>query len=264
MTAAPISDPLGEQLVAAGFAPNLLLLDMNHSLAVPSGFALPSPWNLPSRLFQFPIEVCKPDGDQPRRLGLRHPGLASHPFVKHVESVLGLQIERDGAPNRYGYSSCRNAQWWHAVDLVSAGKWRELLDTATFTEPGLIMQAVSYGCRYSAHDSSKGAGYITTREARAMMDAAGAIEPDDRSAAIRAFSVPMANKQDNGSEHWPINGGSHCAEDQAWAMIHGIEDGWFAHDRAGFLQWTQLGRDRFAAGESASFVQASGQAAFAF
>jgi hypothetical protein len=35
-------------------------------------------------------------------------------------------------------------------------------------------------------------------------------------------------------------------------------------DRAGFLQWTQLGRDRFTAGEAASYTEMSGQAAFAF
>jgi hypothetical protein len=72
-------------------------------------------------------------------------------------------------------------------------------------------------------------------------------------------------RQDSGSEFWPINiGPGIVAEEQAWAVIHGIEDGWFAHDRAGFLQWTQLGRDRFTAGPATSYTEASGQAAFAF
>ena len=72
-------DTLGELLVAKGFAPNLVVLDINRALDVPHGFTLPAPWNLPSRLFRFPIEACPPDGDQPRKIGLRHPLLADHP-----------------------------------------------------------------------------------------------------------------------------------------------------------------------------------------
>lgn len=39
------------------------------------------------------------------------------------------------------------------------------------------------------------------------------------------------------------------AETVAWGMIFGIEDGWFRHDRAGFFQWSDLGRERYAAGD---------------
>lgn len=46
--------------------------------------------------------------------------------------------------------------------------------------------------------------------------------------------------------------------------ILGIDAGWFARDRGGFLQWTQAGRDRFAAGTSVTYTEASGQSAFAF
>lgn len=126
------------------------------------------------------------------------------------------------------------------------------------------MRAVAYGCRYSHHEDKKGGGYITTVEARAIMREMGATDPDDRSAAIRAFSKPTVCRQENGSDHWPINRGPMCAEDEAWGMIVGIEDGWFRHDRSGYLQWSQLGRDRYAAGDSASFTETSGQTAFAF
>lgn len=258
------TDALGEMLVANGFAPNLAVLDINHSLSVPHGYELAGPWNLPSRMFRFPIEVCRPDGDQHRKIGLRHPLLAAHPFVRHVEALLGFQIDRNGAPNRYGYTSAPTARWWHAVDLISAGKWRELLDTQDFTEPGCIMHAVAFGCRYSHHEDKKAAGYITTAEAREIMREMGASEPDDRSAIVRAFSKPMSCRQESGSEHWPINRGPMCAEDEAWSMIVGIEDGWFHHDRSGHLQWSPLGRERYAAGNEATFVTASGQGAFAF
>jgi hypothetical protein len=39
-------------------------------------------------------------------------------------------------------------------------------------------------------------------------------------------------------------------------FIFGIEDGWFRHDRSGFLQWSTLGRERYAAGDSATYTEA--------
>lgn len=261
---APNTDTLGIALVEKGFAPNLALLDINNSLSVPHGFDLPAPWSLPSRMFRFPIEVCRPYDDQPRTLGLRHPLLADHPYVRHVEARLGFEIARNGAPNRHGYSTGPTARWWHAVDLVMAGKWRELLETREFTERNCIMQAVAFGCRYSHHEDKKASGYLSVPDARKVMDAVGSKEPGERSATIRTFSAPSLCRQEKGAEHWPINTGRLPAEAVAWGMIFGVEDGWFRHDRAGFLQWSELGRERYAAGDSASYVQASGQASFAF
>ncbi|MCV9967701.1 hypothetical protein OIU34_38425 [Pararhizobium sp. BT-229] len=258
------TDALGAALVEKGFALSLTLLDINNSLSVPHGFELPPPWNLPSRMFRYPIEVCRPDDDQPRKIGLRHPLLADHPYVRHVEGILGFEIDRNGAPNRHGYSTGPTARWWHAVDLISARKWRELLATREFTEPDCIMQAVAFGCRYSHHEDRKASGYISTAEAREIVSAVGAREPDERGATIRAFSTPSLCRQDKGSEHWPINHGHLTAEDVVWGFIFGIEDGWFRHDRSGFLQWSELGRERYAAGDSTTYMQASGQAAFAF
>src|SRR3546814_12218468 len=87
----------------------------------------------------------------------------------------------------------------------------------------------------------------------------GATEPDDIGAMLRAFSKPMICRQENGREHWPINGGPDCAEDEAWGIILGIERGRFRHDRAGFLQWSELGRERSAAVDSATYTEASRQ-----
>lgn len=260
---APDTDTLGAALVEMGFAPNLAVLDINNALSVPDGFELPPPWNLPSRMFRFPIEICRPEGDRPRRIGLRHPLLAGHPYVRHVEALLGLEIDRHGAPNRHGYSSAPTARWWHAVDLISAGKWRELLETCEFTEPDCIMNAVAYGCRYSHHED-KAAGYLSTAEARAIMRALGMCEPGERGALVRAFSAPSPCRPDKGSEHWPINTGRQSLGDVAWAFIFGIEDGWFCYDRSGHLQWSVAGRERYAAGDSGTYIEASGQAAFAF
>lgn len=255
-------DSLATQIVERGLAASTFLLDINRSLTVPHDFPLPYPWNLPSRLFQFPIEVSAAEGNSPRRIGLMHPLLAAHPFVQHVEQLLGITLDPNGAPNAYGISKASTGQWWHAVDLVSAGQWPALLDTREYTTAEDIARAVAYGLTYSRHDG-KPTGYLTTQEARAIMAAIDAPEPANRRGML-AFMAPCACKPDKGALHWPINHPALPANDVAWPLIHGIEDGWFAHDRSGFLHWTEQGRERYAAGEADIFTTATGQGAFAF
>ncbi len=255
-------DSLATQIVERGLAASTFLLDINRSIAVPHDFPLPYPWNLPSRLFQFPVEVSAAESDGTRRIGLMHPLLAAHPFVQHVEAALGLTLDINGAPNGYSVSKAHTGQWWHAVDLVSAGQWRALLETREYTTAEDIARAVAYGLTYSRHDG-KPTGYLATLEARAIMAAIDAPEPASRRGRL-AYSTPSACKPDTGAVHWPINHPALPADDVAWALIHGIEDGWFAHDRSGFLHWTELGRDRHTAGEADIFTTTTGQGAFAF
>ena len=254
-------DSLATQIVERSLAASTYHLDINRSLAVPRDFPLAYPWNLPSRLFQFPIEVSAHNGDG-TCLGLMHPLLAAHPFVQHVEATLGLTLDAYGAPNAYGVSKARNGQWWHAVDLVSAGQWRALFDTREYTTGEDIARAVAYGLTYSRHDG-KPTGYLTTLEARGIMAAIDAPEPASRRGML-AFSISCACKPETGTVHWPINHPGLPANDTAWALIHGIEDGWFAHDRSGLLHWTEQGRERHTAGEADTFTTATGQGAFAF
>jgi len=230
-----------------------------------SSLQLPAPWNLPSRLFRFPIEVSEAR-EEGRRIGLMHPLLGDHPFVQRVAAELGMELDPNGAPNAHGVSKQRTGLWWHAVDLVMAGKWRELLATRHFTTDRDIAWAVVYGLDFSPHDAAAGCGYISTVAAREIMCAIDSPEPGDRAAILRTFSRPTICRQDSGKEHWPINSG--CAVDaeaRAWGRILGIEAGWFKHDRAGFLTWTVAGRDRYEAGDAATFTErATGQVAFAF
>lgn len=255
-------DNLDSLIVERGLAASTTLLDLNRSLSVPHDFSLSYPWNLPSRLFRFPIEVSAGHGEAPRRIGLMHPLLTDHPFVRHVEEVLGVALAPGGAPNANGVSNARTGLWWHAVDLVSGGHWRELLETRRFTTEEDIARAVAYGLSYSAHDGKRQA-YFSVCEARALLAAIDAPEPAAR-CGLLAFSQPSPCQPGNAPAHWPINHPALPANNVAWALIHGIESGWFAHDRAGFLHWTEAGRDRFAAGEVSTFVSSSGQGAFAF
>src|SRR3546814_7167367 len=85
------ADQLGDQIIAAGFAPNGFVLDINGALDVPRDFPLSAPWNLPSRLFQFPIEVIRAEQDEPRKIGLRHPLLArSEEHTSELQSLMRI------------------------------------------------------------------------------------------------------------------------------------------------------------------------------
>ncbi|SAL84905.1 hypothetical protein AWB68_07489 [Caballeronia choica] len=256
------TDELADKLIELGFFPNAFLLNLNRKLQVPNNKALPAPWNLPSRLFRYPIEITDA-GDGFTRLGLMHPLLADHPFVKDVETALEVTLRPDGAPNPHGHSQSDTALWWHAVDLVAAGLWRELLETAAYTTRENIANAVWYGLQYSPHDG-KTNGHLTPAEGRQMMQAVDSPEPSDQAATLLDFSTPHACKQDGGRESWPINGGSRDVFRRAWGIIIGIERGWFTYNRGGFLNWSEAGRCRYDAGDRSSFIETSGQSAFAF
>jgi hypothetical protein len=77
--------------------------------------------NLPSRLFRGPLEVIRPEKGEPRKIGLMHPGLATHPFVLHVEA-LGIEVAREGVANAYGYTE-RGKGHGPTLWILSAKAW---------------------------------------------------------------------------------------------------------------------------------------------
>lgn len=253
-----------DRLIAKGLAPSVFVLHLNHSLTFPPDMELPPPWDLHSRLFRFPIEVAEPSGERPGRIGLMHPLLVDHPFVRRVAADLGMALDPQGAPNAYGVSKQAAARWWHAVDLVSAGLWRELLETRRFTTEEDIAVSVAYGLDYSPHGRVRD-GYLNIAEARTIMAAIGAEAPATPESVLQTMHAPHPCRPEKGQVRWPINAafGTNAAT-RAWGRILGIEAGWFARDHSGFLRWTHHGRDRHAAGDRTTLTEASGQSAFAF
>ena len=247
VVAATKFDMVAEALIQRGLVPNAFILDLNGALTVPRDMQMPYPWNLPSRLFMFPLEVTDRARDGSRRIGLLHPLLANHPFVKHVETTLGIQLDLGGAPNKYGYSKAELGSWWHAMDLIITGHWRDLLKTAQFTTAEDIARAVAHGMTYSPHQAKKRNGHISTTEAREIMAALDLPRlPTDREGTIREYFMPPSPvKSEKRVESWPVNQMARDQHANAWGHIFGIEAGWFAYDRAGYLGWTKLGRDRF-------------------
>lgn len=170
-------DDLATLIVERGLAASTYLLDLNRSLSVPHDFPLSLPWNLPSRLFRFPIEVSAGHDETSRRVGLMHPLLADHPFVRHVEEMLGIALDPGGAPNVYGVSNALTGLWWHAVDLVSAGQWRALLETRCFTTDEDMARA---GLSHAERSPCDHGGARCARACRAVRIAA----------VLKAIAVP--------------------------------------------------------------------------
>lgn len=248
-------DQVGERIVAAGLEHNTFLLDLNRTLSVPYDWNLPAPWNLPSRLFRFPIEVSQFVNGQARRIGLMHPALRDHPFVKHAAQVLEMHIPDGGTPNRFGYSKAQLGLWWHAVDLMTEKHWKDLLVTRQFTTDQDIIRAVEFAL---------GVKQITVSTARKVMAELKQPAPADALTLLCKLHRP-SEVNCEGSRSWPVNSGAGEVVERAWALILGLEAAWFKYDSSRHIGWTPLGRDRYEAGPEAVFMEtASGQGAFAF
>lgn len=249
--AEPVAHPVDtvlERLQAAGIPTSEWLLDLNSSLTTPYDFAVDGIWKLPSRLFAFPIQVSRFDGVNERVLTLRHPLLSDHPFVQHVEAALGVKL----APAE------RVDTWSHACDLM-AKHWQELMATRHFTTDDDIARSVAFRLS-SAYDSD-----LTVQTARTILGMIGAAEPTDGVQLLCKFAKPLSLTDEDKVVRWPINGRERMTGDeQAWAFLIGLERGWFAY-KGQHLEWTQMGRDLYAAGPDALFIQSEGgQTAFAF
>ncbi|WP_292960526.1 hypothetical protein [Novosphingobium sp. UBA1939] len=243
----PTADELGARILSAGLAPNAFLLDLNRSLSSDNQ-ALPWPWNLPSRLMRGPIAVQQPETDwqgnhHPRRIGLRHPRLADHPFVKQAEAALGMTIDREPPRNRHGYSDSDTARYWHAVDLISAGRVDDLLRTLDFTDPGAVLSAVAYGLDFGPHEGkAKGRPHLTPKAARTVLAAIGADCPAEADDALRAADFAEV-KQERGKPHRVVNWrNTFTKAANVWGRILGIERGWLK--QGPFIAWTDAGKAR--------------------
>lgn len=227
--ARPLADPvahpdaLGEALIERGYAVNAHLLECNRALTVPREMDCGGSWDLPSRLFRFPIVTMMAGGE--RRLILRHSLLSDHPYVVRVrEDGFNIEAESDDQ-----FGDARMGLWWHAVDLCTKAHWKALLDTRRFTTDEDLIGAVTYGLDY---------GQIDTGIGRQILAEAGAIETVDRSVSVLTSGgmKPFAQGKSEMSPGFYI----HDRREAAWARVHALEDG-LVKLKGGFLRVTPKG-----------------------
>lgn len=224
-------DVIGHRLVELGHVSNLYLLDANGALDSKPQDQMP--WNLPSRVMQFPIIIGKTGWSETgtpveRAVSLIHPEVKRHPFVTQVETDLGLEIDYlSGSDVQW-----RNqlATWWHAVDLVSNGQLENLLQTRQFTTDEDIAGAIGFGLRYGPADSGSG-GHVTLKRAREVLEILECPCPDDIDRLLLPFE-----KEHPGSQGGINLPGGEPAANEAWALILGIERGLLTY-RGRYLRW---------------------------
>jgi len=213
------TDPLVTALIKHGYAHNEYLLDINHSINV-EAFS-----DLPSRLFQFPIEFVdrsrQEDGES--KLWLRHPDLTGMTFVSRIERDTGVRpvwapVDEFGRERRQG-------AFWHAIDLLTDEHFRGMLDTRNFTDWPMVINGLRYHMDY---------GGLSIAHARIVLSEYRSIEPEDRSAAfLKSDAVRVTNAQQGKFVGmWTED------ERSVWAAIHGLEDGFFKRDRNGHLRFS--------------------------
>jgi hypothetical protein len=222
--------PLRQKLIDAGFATNEFLLDLNDCLEDPA------PRYPRSRMFRWPVHVDRHED----RLTVCHQLMMFEPFVQRV-MVTGQLVEIEPEP-----AGCHGIHH-HAVDLADDIGWRDLIATAHYVTPPVIMRGVVIGAM---------AGRLSTVAARAVLDTLDAPEPDDRSAANLSHGAGLlkpafidngagSGKGNAGKGKWAINlHGRRRPVDEVWAAIHGIEDGWFKRDKYGYFWMSDVGLSR--------------------
>lgn len=224
-------DPLAARIIAAGLAPNDAVLTINRALMIGDTRTLPAPWNLPSRLFQWPIAYEPGTPDEPGQLRLRHPALAEHPRVRAIRARIPEPEHWTDAPEPGDHLA-----WNHAVDLMTPRLWPELIATRHFVDDAMIATALAFALQSPAR--LRGAREAWTLPlAREILSRLDAPEPNDRSRALIAGPGLMPARIDN--RIVPNIAARGVAA--AWLTIHGLEDGYLAHCRSGWLGVTAAG-----------------------
>lgn len=223
--------PLRAKLIEAGFAVNEYQLDINACLEDPA------PRYPRSRMFKWPISIDRHED----RLTVCHQLMTFEPFVQRVMITVRQAVEVEPQP------AALASIYHHAVDLADDKDFRDLLATAHYVTPRVIMRGVVINVM---------AGRLSTANARLIVDTLDAPEPDDRSALNLSHAGGMLHpafidngagtgKGDAGAGKWAIN--LHSRRNfvgETWAAIHGVEDGWFQRDRHGYAWMSLAGLSR--------------------
>jgi hypothetical protein len=154
--------------------------------------------------------------------------------------------------------------WFHAVDLVCENVARADRDAGLY-DPLRSFAPSFTGAVIRITRTAAGKGYLATSQARHIMRELGRVNRMTGQLPSTSLARPACASR----IAVPNIGPSISAP----ALPLKIRLGHHPRHRGrlvcpatglAFLQWTQLGRDRFTAGEAASYTEMSGQAAFAF
>src|SRR3546814_5890934 len=114
-------------------------------------------------MFRFPIEVCSPESDRPRKIGLRHPLLADHPYVRH-EGPLASRMTAKAPPNPTATTTPPTAAGGTAADPTGRGKGADWPKRQGLTNPGCTKGTCPKAATIRHTKSRRGSDHIPTTE----------------------------------------------------------------------------------------------------
>jgi hypothetical protein len=224
----------------------------------------PYPFNLPSRLMQFPVNTERGPGPEdedgndlpgPRWISVAHPLLIDHPFVKGLIAK-GYEVipdpEDDRCRNQHGTKATHytKSEYYHAVDLIKSHH-KELIDTLRFTTTDAVFSALSYGCHYPKEKEPLSATIVRISEVLAAIQCEA--KPVTPERMVQIFDTPHAcTSESKKNPYYPINLRYITREElkenraeEIWGYLWGMTSGWFQNDR-GFLHWSAKGIAEYA------------------
>lgn len=227
----PLS-PLRAALIANGFAHNEYLLELNMCLHDPAS-RFPA-----SRMFSSPISLDRYED----RLTVCHPLMLFEPFVMATASLLGVTMEIETEP-----PGGLNTIYHHCGDLADDKNYQDLIATIAYVTHRALLRGLVLGVK---------GGRLSTKNARQVAAVIGVWETEDRSefnlsAAGKMLSPAFISNEASGAKgdpkagKWAIN--LYSRKDpvgEFWAMVHGVEDGWFKKDKHGYFWMTDEGLAR--------------------
>lgn len=140
------------------------------------------------------------------RLYLSTPACASLPFVGRVEALTGLVAVWDEERRMPAKGSGADMRFAHAFDLARDEDWKCLADTLEHTTVEDVEQAAIFTLM---------SGMLSPENARGLLLRVGLPEPDGCSVEHLKGLQPV-NGCPSGLERLG-----------AWAIVHGLEDGWY-------------------------------------
>lgn len=235
-------DRFAARLVELGLVGSEWLLQNNRTLS-PKG-----PVPVPGRLFRFPLEWVDRD-----RLGnnaeesillLNHPLIGDHPFVRQTAELIGEPIVWADFDE---FGRDRGAMWrfFHALDLATDELMLHLIDNPQYTDSDGVLSGIAIGLRH---------GNLQPKFARTIASAFGLEEPADRSESALSAGVirpdPIFLSNDGKpikNPRWGMNdghGGDLAPGALTWAILHGLEAGYFGLDKSKHLTMKPAGCER--------------------
>lgn len=229
--------PLRARIIEAGFAHNEYLLELNRCLEDPA------PRYPTSRMFKWPVSIDSED-----RLTVCHHLMTFEPFVMRVMMTLGVVCEIEPHP-----AGCHGI-WQHAGDLATDSTFKHLIATAHYVTPSAIARGVTVGVMSRS---------LSPENARTLIASTlDAPEPSDRSAAALRHTGGVlspafiddgcSSGKYTGKGKWAVNLWCHKNRyREAWAAVHGVEDGWFQKSKYGYHHMSISGMIRHMNGPAA-------------